>query len=36
MLKWGEANPEEKKRFIIDFAIAVTIILMGATAAIIL
>jgi hypothetical protein len=36
MLKWGETSPEEKKRFIGDCAIAATIIIVGAVAAIML
>jgi hypothetical protein len=36
MLKWGEAGPKERKRFIIDCAIAATIIIIGTIAAIIL
>jgi hypothetical protein len=35
-LNWGQANPEEKKRFIIASAIAATIIIVGSVAALIL
>jgi hypothetical protein len=36
MLDWGEASPEERKKFIRDSAIAATIIIIGTIAAIIL
>jgi hypothetical protein len=36
MLDWGEASPEEKKRFIRACAIAATIKVIGSIAAIIL
>ena len=29
MLKWGEASPEVRKRFIIAFAVATAIIFVG-------
>lgn len=36
MLDWSEESPEERKKFIIDCAIAATIIVVGSIAAIIL
>jgi hypothetical protein len=36
MWDWREASPEERKMFIIDSAIAATIIVIGSIAAIIL
>ena len=35
ILRWGEASRKEKKRFIIDCAVAITIILIGVIALII-
>jgi hypothetical protein len=32
MLDWGEASPEEKKKFIRDYAIAAALILIGVIA----
>jgi hypothetical protein len=36
MLDWGEASPEERKKFIRDCAVAATIIVIASIAAIIL
>jgi hypothetical protein len=36
MLKWGEASPEERKRFIMASAVAAAIIVVGVILAVIL